>query len=378
MNQITTTSPLIVQSKGTIFEATEDCPQRQAAFFGELFRADDGTIHVVFQAGAVKHAADSKLVIFSSRDEGETWRERPHQLPATFRGVPVSQALGILARQSDGALLLFATLFDRTDPQRPIFHPETEALLPSFLVVASSPDEGESWSEWTELETPGYEGCSLTGPVLDWGDGSFALPFESWMADQPHRACLMEFDGKSLSPSEIRVLASDPTGRRCFWDQRLCRGAGEREVLGCFWTHDREAKRDLPVHFLRADLAGEIPAPLPTGIKGQIAAPVLLSDGRLLALVVERESKVGTIQLHESADGGKTWQPGPIVHEHSEAALLRTKGGEDIEFAAYWEDMGKWSFGHPALLDLGNGGILCTYYAGTPQRLGIHWEKFTI
>ena len=34
--------------------------------------------------------------------------------------------------------------------------------------------------------------------------------------------------------------------------------------------------------------------------------------------------------------------------------------------------MGKWSFGHPAIRPLKNGWLLA-WYAGTPDRMSIHW-----
>ena len=34
--------------------------------------------------------------------------------------------------------------------------------------------------------------------------------------------------------------------------------------------------------------------------------------------------------------------------------------------------MGKWSFGHPAIRPL-EGGWLLAWYAGTPDRMSIHW-----
>ena len=389
MNSLTIDPPpfthakLRVHSRGTLFEAPASDLKRQAAFFCELFRATDGTIYTVFQTGAIKHAVDSRLVIFCSTDEGATWRELPSRFSQTCQGVPISQANGMLAEQTGGTLLLFASLFDRSEPERPPFDPVTEGILNSFLVVSASSDGGETWSDWNVLETPGYTGCSLTGGSISLGNGGFGIAFESFkrfdeIGSWPHRACLMEFDGKSLRPKTTRVLATDPAGHLCYWDQRLSPGTRNREVLDCFWTHDRASKRDLSVHFLRADLDGKIPSPCPTGIKGQIAAPALLADGRILMLVVERESEIGTIQLHVSEDGGGSWQPGPVIYEHSEAAQLHARAGEDIDFAAYWEDMGKWSFGHPALLDLGNGSALCLYYAGTPKRFGIRWAKVSL
>ena len=66
--------------------------------------------------------------------------------------------------------------------------------------------------------------------------------------------------------------------------------------------------------------------------------------------------------------------PTRVVHVHEERART-TQGKEDIDFKQYWEDMGKWSFGHPALRPLGAGRVLLAYYAGTPDRMSIHWAR---
>jgi hypothetical protein len=59
------------------------------------------------------------------------------------------------------------------------------------------------------------------------------------------------------------------------------------------------------------------------------------------------------------------------VHTHQEQAQL-SQGPTNIDFAQYWEDMGKWTFGHPAMWRYDECRILLTYYAGTPASLSIH------
>ena len=60
-----------------------------------------------------------------------------------------------------------------------------------------------------------------------------------------------------------------------------------------------------------------------------------------------------------------------IIHLHDEQAAV-SQAYTQIDFAEYWEDMGKWSFGHPAVCALENGQWLLAYYAGTPERMNIH------
>ena len=137
-------------------------------------------------------------------------------------------------------------------------------------------------------------------------------------------------------------------------------------------------KRDLRVHLGRVRLSssGLHSDPIrETTIPGQIAAPLCLEDGRWLAFVVDRCGPCA-LTLWQSHDEGLTWPETNrlVIYTHDECAQV-TRGGEPIEFNQYWEDMGQWSFGHPALCPLGDDQVLCAFYAGTPDCMGIHWTR---
>ena len=118
--------------------------------------------------------------------------------------------------------------------------------------------------------------------------------------------------------------------------------------------------------------------PRATSIPGQIAAPWRADDGSLLAFVVDR-GRPGTLTLWRSRDGGATWPEADslVVHTHEERAAI-SQGKEDIDFKQYWEDMGKWSFGHPAIRPLGPARVLLAFYAGSPDRMSIHWARVVL
>jgi len=40
--------------------------------------------------------------------------------------------------------------------------------------------------------------------------------------------------------------------------------------------------------------------------------------------------------------------------------------------------MNKWSFGHPALRDLGDGRVLLAHYAGPPDEMSVHWIRVDV
>ncbi|MES1213247.1 MAG: sialidase family protein, partial [Singulisphaera sp.] len=140
-------------------------------------------------------------------------------------------------------------------------------------------------------------------------------------------------------------------------------------------------KRDLDVHLRHGVVRGSSIDLTPlraTTISGQIGAPLQLPDGRLLAFVVDR-GQPGTTTLWWSHDRGQSWpeENHCVVYVHDERAAL-SQGRENVDFKQYWEDMGKWSFGHPAIRLLGDGRVLLAWYAGTPDCMSLHWARLQL
>jgi hypothetical protein len=376
---------MIIESRGIVYDATHRARSERIAFFPSLCVLRSGAILAGYQIGSQKHAPDGTIRLSRSDDGGLTWQEIPFQFETTRHGVAGSLAAVELVEVEPQRLLLFSTWFDRSDPDRPLFDPVTEGILKSRQVMAISTDGGHTWSSWRELATPGLTGCATTGPVLQWSNGTLAYAFESFKEfDDPKPArhaawLLISYDGgETFEPP--RKVAQHPQHTLYYWDQRLCPAVESGSFIGLFWTHDLAAKRDRPVHWFQSSIydPDESKLPLQTTIPGQIAAPLLLDDQRLLAFVVNRESP-GTLTLWLSPDGGQTWPQEShwVVHRHLELAQL-TQGQDNIDFKAYWEDMGKWSFGHPVIRRLPDGKILLGYYAGTPDSMSIHWVRAQI
>lgn len=375
-----------VEDQGLIYDATMKPAAERVAFFTSLCPLASGTILCGFQVGPFKQAPTGTIRLCRSQDGGSTWHELGVRFPTAIDGVSGSLATAELVEAGPGRLLLFATWFDRTDPTRPLFDPVTEGVLHGKQLVAVSADEGESWGPWHVLATPGLTGCATTGPVLRWPNGTLAYAFESFKEfDDPrparHAAWLLVSRDMGRTFGSPLLVAQDPNHCLYYWDQRLCPAGPDGEFIALFWTHDRQQQKDLCVHLLRGcirDGARERVAPQPTNLPGQIAAPLVLEDGRLLAFVVNR-GRPGTMTLWQSPDGGASWPPerSLVVHVHEERALL-SQGAENIDFKQYWEDMGKWSFGHPAIRPLPGGRVLLAYYAGTPDRMSIHWVRVAV
>jgi hypothetical protein len=219
---------------------------------------------------------------------------------------------------------------------------------------------------------------------LKWGDGVIGFPFENLKRfDDPKPVvpgawCMLSKDsGRNFQTPTL--VARDPKNKIYFWDQRLSPGRKPGEFIGLFWTYDREKQKDLNIHCIRSSLHNgvlEKAQLFPTSLTGQIAAPLLLDNGRLLAFVVERSSP-GTLTLWSSDDEGISWFENLVIycHEPSLAAVSETSA---TDYAQYWEQMGMWSFGHPAILSLGEQKVLLVYYAGAPNRTSIYWARVSI
>ena len=74
-------------------------------------------------------------------------------------GVHGSYSSGEVVEIEPGGLLHFATWFDRTDPERPLFNPEKRGILHSKNLVAETIDNGDTWSAWRESDLRGLKGA---------------------------------------------------------------------------------------------------------------------------------------------------------------------------------------------------------------------------
>ena len=213
-----------------------------------------------------------------------------------------------------------------------------------------------------------------------------AFAFESYKHyDDPtpaaHGAWLLVSRDNGQTFERPFLVAMDPSHQVFYWDQRLCVTDTPGEFVGFFWTHDRATQCDLPVHFVRGSIesgSAVTDRPRDTGIPGQIAAPLWLDSDRLLTFVVDRD-RPGTMTLWRSGDGGNTWprEDALVVHTHDERANV-TQGKEGVDFKQYWEDMAKWSFGHPSARQLDERQVLLTFYAGGPDSMSIHWARVAV
>ncbi|MDA1013822.1 MAG: sialidase family protein [Planctomycetota bacterium] len=271
-----------IVNRSVVYDASQFGEAGRIAFFDSVIPLKSGTWLSGFTTGKSKHHHQGTIRLSRSVDGGASWSVLPWKFQTAVDGVPGSLAGAEMVETKSGRLLLFSTWFDRSDPDRPLFDPETEGILRSRQLMAVSTDEGESWSDWSVVPTRELTGCAMTGPVVKWPDGTLAFAFESFKEfDDPkparHGAWLLvsRDDGETFDTQFL--VGRDPQHEVYYWDQRICPGPSNGDFVAMFWTHDRAKKQDLRVHFLRASLTdGDRAAnePVETTIRGQIAAAV--------------------------------------------------------------------------------------------------------
>jgi hypothetical protein len=273
---------------------------------------------------------------------------------------------------------------DHSDPTLPLANPETQGLLPTTVYVTESEDGGHSWSTPRAVNLDPHTGNAITGDLLRLKDGKVALPYEAWKgyhdtAAGEHHAALRISGDDGQSWRELAIVAHDPANRLLFWDQRLTVAPDDGRLFGLFWTHDRAAQEDVPMHAAWGSADGhEWSLPRSMGIEGQIAAPLALSAGKIFAAYVHRHNPP-SLRALLSDDFGKSWNGAEeLVFYAKERDRDEAGMGGPRDFADYWADMSIWTFGHPAPARLPNGDVMVAYYAGNEKAMGIHWVRITL
>ena len=301
-----------VIDRGVILDASLAPPEARFCTFTNLECLSDGKLVVGFRTGSAKDSADEDIHILISDDEGTTWR------PAFvgFGGVPPGsggriRALG-LTEVSPGKLMGSFMCVDRSDPTLPYANPETQGTLPAKILVAESDDAGHSWSPFREVPLHPHPRGAVTGSVLVLRDGTLALPYEAWKEyydTSPgvhHAALRLSSDGGKTWAGPV-IVAHDPQNQLFYWDQRLSINPEDGRLIAMFWTHDRKAQQDVPIHVAWGSPDGkEWRQPVSTGIAGQICAPLVLAGGRVFAAYVHRHDPP-SLRAILSDDFGHTW-----------------------------------------------------------------------
>jgi hypothetical protein len=264
------------------------------------------------------------------------------------------------------------------EPEDPRWTRQNAGWVYAENYICPSTDGGRTWSAPQPVNpAPPRGGFQvISSPVYELGPGRFMLIFEPFytesLGQMEHEVAATYSDDRGRTWSDKTIVAKDPGGRLAYFDPRLAQLSDGRWVC-LFWTHDKTTDESLQTTIAWSEDGRRWTAPETTPLWGFLALPVVLADGRLLAVYNHRRTPQG-IRCAVSEDGGKTWD---MNHEYVlwDQRLRRVTGertSESIQRA--WEggamtEMFSFDFGvpHPALLD--DGSVFVTFYATTWDHL---------
>ena len=367
-------------ARGTIASSRDETPFQSRAF-PRICVLPSGRWLCGFRAAPSKATMTGQRAMLTfSDDQGATWSEPVEPFipppvdgkPGLFRGVAITP-LG------ERRILAVLDWVDHSDPSLPFFNETTEGLLETRIFLAWSEDDGNVWSEPVLMDTAPFD-CPtpVTGPVLCLANGDLACQFElnkHYHDPKPwHHSSVLMFskDGGKTWPEHV-LASNDPDNRIFYWDQRPA-VLPDGQIVNLFWTFDRKKAVYRNIHARRSDDNGRKWSQMwDTGIPGQPAPSVILPDGRLSVVYVDRTASP-LLKMRASKDGGRNWPECTEIVLDRASQGNQTKDKQSMQDA--WAEMAAFSLGLPATAITRNGDVLVVYYTGpSTNQTDIKWVR---
>ena len=337
--------------------------------FPWVTQTPSGRILVMFRGGPRKGPTneDENGWYCWSDDGGNTFTAPT----APYRGIPLDngdtgyiRSFQLLPMGGE-EVFLAATVVTGRNRALPYFNEATEGLKDSRLMTAFSKDDGASFGPLRELPmTAQFAGlCSvLTGPPLLLSDGRVMVNFEVYKQyddERPidHRAgCIFSEDGGRTFGPEVTLFESPDVYA---WDHRAVEAAPG--ILEDFvWTFDRHTNNYRNIGRIESWDGGSTWGGIEdTGLAGQAGNAVMLPDGRLALVYIDRTG-APTVRIALSRDRGRTWEENHVIYIHGTQRAEHRKSA----YGEAWTEMGKFTAGHPFITRLADGRLLAIHYAG--------------
>ncbi|OHB55766.1 MAG: hypothetical protein A2Y07_10585 [Planctomycetes bacterium GWF2_50_10] len=341
--------------------------------FSCLTRLRNGQLLSTARLGSGKDTADGNIGIWRSDDNGQKWSDVLMPLTTSFEGKNGCLRTGCVTELSNGRLLMSCAWVDRSVEGRALYNNKTGGLCEMFPVISYSDDGGCTWSPLQRVDLfPVALPSALTGPTLVLSDGGIACQFESqktWDSAEPIyniSAFKVSYDEGDTWPEYVQI-AGRLGGDTVCWDQRIAQFPSGK-MINLFWSYNTVTNTDQTIHMsVSNEWSRNWSKPIDTGIVGQIACPVVMSELHVIMLYVRRDKK-RQILARQSFDGGKTW-------DVSSEVIIYNQAQDYDDSSNLFDAMNQWSYGHPFGIKLSDHEIAMVYYAGKGSYTSLNFCK---
>ena len=369
-------------NQGIIVDAEKMEGTHRSHMMTSLYHLSSGKLMTTFRRGSDKSSVDGNCVLAESDDMGSTWKEICDGFPSVFRGRQGEVRNAELLQRPDGSLVAFLTWKNRSENQQ-LYDEETGSTAEGAILKGVSQDRGRTWSGFDAIDLGDACHSVLSGSTTKLDDAGYLVTYEKQERTEPnsptaHTArALFSRDGVEFD--DDLLVAHDETGHLHYYDQRQDYCPDQKALVAAFWTYDKKIGQDVNIHLSWGKPEGmSWETPRDTGIRGQIADPILLPDGRLCLFYVHRHPPC-SLRLVLSEDHGMTWDTGHELTVYSKETAREAGMTGPASYAEFWDSMAAWTFGHPSGMALDDRNVYLIYYAGRDARnLSVCWAKVAI
>lgn len=374
-----------VIESGHVYDAAAGPPHGRICAHTTVSLLHDGTVLVAFRRGRERDSLDGHVCVFASTDQGETWELRHDGFGlGAWDDTPGEVKCLAIAELTPGVLTGTSLWVDRSRPELPWIHPQTQGLLPMRVFHTTSTDGGRTWGHRQAVPTAPHAAASpCSSSVLALPGGVLAQPYEHWKAyedrtiPRPGARLRLSSDAGATWPEYVTV-AVHPDAALYYWDQRLGRHPDTGQLVAMFWTHDAAAGQDRDIHIAWGAPDGRSwTQPVGTGLSGQHCQPLPVGGDQLVAVYAHRGHPPG-IRAALSHDFGRTWDHTRDLTVYASPAGTESGTGASRDQRELWQDMLAWRFGHPRAVLLPDGDILVAFYAGDDAAVGVRWARLRL
>lgn len=348
--------------------------------FGTSTVSKDGIVYIVYRSGQTKHSYDGILLGQSSADTGKTW-SKPVLI---FDGKTRQPVESVISSQAvctpKGSLFCVFSVVSVTNENSYLFSNEGFSQQRKYY-TSKSADMGATWSEPKEISNFNKPNLGITGNafVLPNGDIFINTEYPRHQSSRAAAASYSSDNGNTLSAPKDIVF--DENGLLNYGDPFYC-VFDDGMVMGMFWTFREDTEETVEVHrSVSLDNGRTWSKPLPVGMLGQITVPIPVEDDIVIAASNYRQEPEG-IKLWISHDRGMSFHKTPIQMWDPYVNRIIGKPS-DVSFQkpqnkGVWQELQKFSFGSPDVVNLRDGTFLLTYYASISGITHIRACRFAL
>ena len=330
----------------------------------------DGQVVCVFVNSSGLGINDFKPMLTRSADGGITWSEPAPLWP------DLAANWSILAPASgspDGDLLVFGSRCRVDVPGESFWCDETQGLKCNELIWSRSTDGGVTWLDPQVVPMPTAGAAEAPNPMCVTRQGRYIgcySPYGTFdPAVQPDRSIFVvvysDDQGATWQHTEMMRFDEPRSGTAMGAVTQLADG----RLIGSGWHMHLDDAQDYATPYVLSDDGSAWKPQRSTGIIGQSVSLTALPEGGVLMPYNQRKHGEPGVWLAlaepTAADFGLT--ANQVVWRASEATRSGTSGDH-----SQWTD---FSFGSPAVVLLGRGKLLLTFWVELPEACGVRYVR---